>query len=132
MSLGLVGLNNSKVIPLLPSAARAVAQAYVSANQEARPGSSRLIVVIDATAVTATPSVVPKIQGYDPFADKYFDLLVGAAIATVSTVVLMIGPGITVAANLAAAVPLPPIWRVILTHGDTDAITYTVTALECE
>jgi hypothetical protein len=131
MPQGLVGLSN-RVRALFPSAARAVAQAYNSTNQEPVPNTKRLIIVIDATAATATPSVVPKIQGYDPFADKYFDLLAGAAITGTGTTVLMIGPGITPSTNVAAAVPVPPIYRVILTHADTDSITYSVTALEGE
>src|SRR5690242_9535537 len=131
MAQGIVGLSN-RVRALFPTAARAVAQAYNSANQEPMPGTKRLIVIIDVTAVTATPSLVLKIQGYDPFADKYYDLLTAAAIATVSTTAFYLGPGITAAANVAVALPVPPTYRVQVTHGDTDSATYSVTALECE
>jgi len=85
-------------------------------------------VVIDVTAKTGTPSVVPKIQGKDPISGKYYDLLEGSAISTVSTVVLKVYPGIAVSANVSANDILPPVWRVRMEHGNTDSITYSVSA----
>lgn len=117
---------NSRVI-LFPSAARAVAQAYASADQ-INPNGRGVIVVVDVTAVTDTPSIVFTIQGKDPVSGKYYTLLASAAVATVSTVIMRVYPGLTAAANLTATDVLPFDWRVIATHGDTDSATYTVTA----
>jgi len=119
------GFRWSKV--LLPSAARAVAQAYASGDQDGE-GCEFLHVIIDVTAVTATPALTVKIQGKDRASGKYYDILVSAAIATVSTTVLKVGPGLTAAANLVANDFLPAIWRVTVTHGDTDSATYSVGA----
>jgi hypothetical protein len=85
-----------------------------------------ITVVINVTAVTATPSVVFTIDGKDALSGVYYNLLTSAAVTGVSTVVLRVSPGITVAANLAAAQLLPRVIRILPTHGDADSITYTV------
>jgi hypothetical protein len=85
--------------------------------------------VIVTTAVTATPSVVPTIDGYDPLSRAWYTLLTGAAITATGTIVLSVYPGITVAANVSASTFLPPRWRLVMTHADADAITYSVSAL---
>jgi hypothetical protein len=72
--------------------------------------------------------VVAHIQGKDLTTGLYYDLLVATAITAVGTTVLKIGPGITPLAGGAAADFLPETWRVRLVHGDTDSITYSVTA----
>lgn len=83
-------------------------------------------IVIDATAASATPSVVFTVQGKDPTSGKYYTILVSAAVTGVSTTVLTVYPGATVAANLAVSDVIPRTWRVIATHGDADSITYSV------
>jgi len=80
------------------------------------------------TAVTATPALTVKIQGKDRASGKYYDILTSAVIATVSTTVLKVGPGLTAAGNLVANDFLPAIWRVTVTHGDTDQAVYSVGA----
>lgn len=87
-----------------------------------------VIVVIDATAEVDTASVVAKIQGKDPASGQYYTILESAAIDAVGTRVLVVYPGVTVAANLAASHPLPETWRVRLEHADADALTYSVGA----
>lgn len=93
--------------------------------------------IINVTAFSATPQVTPKIQGKGPLG-TYYDVLVGTTITDVTvgtppaTVVLKIGPGITPVANLAAADYLPDTWRLVMTHGDTDSITYSVGAVLAE
>jgi hypothetical protein len=84
--------------------------------------------VIDATAITATPSVVVTVDAVDSLSGKAVNLLTSAAITAVSTTVLNIGPGLTAAANLAANAHLGDSIRVTCTHGDADSITYTVAA----
>lgn len=85
-------------------------------------------VIIDVTAVTATPSVTFAIQGKDAISGKYYAILTSAAITTTGTTVLKIVPGITDAANAAVSDQLPHTWRVVPTHGDADSITYSVAA----
>lgn len=83
-------------------------------------------IIIDVTAVSATPSVVPVIQGLDEVSGKYYAILTGIAITATGTTVLKVGPNIQALANGAAKDFLPAIWRVTMTHGDSDSITYSV------
>jgi hypothetical protein len=109
---------------------------YASAARTATPTAvtlqthraKALRLVIDATAVTATPSVVCTIDAVDSLSGKAVNLLTSAAIATVSTVVLNVGPALTAAANLVANAFLGDSIRVTMTHGDADSITYSVAA----
>jgi hypothetical protein len=111
--------------------------AYASAARTATPtafefsprNAKALTVFIDATAVTATPSVVCTIDGKDPLSGKYFNMLTSAAIATVSTKTMRIGPGLAAVANLTIADFLPSAMRIVMTHGDADSITYSVSVM---
>jgi hypothetical protein len=87
-----------------------------------------LHVVIDATAASATPSVVATIQGKDELSGKYYTILASAAITGISTTILKVYPGITAAANLSVSDILPRTWRVSVAHGDADSITYSIGA----
>lgn len=72
--------------------------------------------VIDVTAFAGTaPTLVITIQGLDPLSGKYFTLLASAVINTVSTVVLRVGPGFPVTANLSANDIIPKQFRVLYT-----------------
>lgn len=86
-------------------------------------GRGHFIIVV--SSVTSTPSVVPTIQGYDVVSNSWYDLLVGAAITATGTTVLKIGPGYTPSANAVASDSLPDRVRLVMTHADTDSITYT-------
>lgn len=112
---------------------------YASAARTATPTAvtvptgrfNALHLVIDVTAVTATPSVVCTIDGYDPISGKYYNLLTSAALTDAGapyTRVLKIGRGLPVTANLSANDVLPSVVRVTMTHGDADSITYSVAA----
>lgn len=114
-----------------------IATVYSSAARTATPTAvnlntrhaKALVLVIDVTAIAATPSVVPTIDGFDSLSNQYFNLLTGAAITgTLTARALRIGPGLTAAANLTVADYLPDTVRVTMTHGDADSITYTVSA----
>lgn len=87
-----------------------------------------LHLVIDATAASATPSVVFTIQGKDETSGQYYTILASAAITGVSTTVLRVYPGLTAASNTVANDALPKTWRVLATHADADSITYSVGA----
>lgn len=109
---------------------------YASAARTATPTAvnintgraKELRIVIDATAITATPSVVCTVDGADSTSGKFFNIITSAAIVAVGTTVLTVALGVTPAANVAVSAPLPQIIRVTMTHGDADSITYTVTA----
>jgi hypothetical protein len=83
-------------------------------------------VVIVTSAIAATPSVVPTIDGYDPLSGTWYNILTGAAITSTGTIVLKVGPDLVAVANLTANDVLPRTYRVVMTHGDADSITYTV------
>lgn len=83
------------------------------------------VLIIDVTAIAATPSVTPKIEGVSASGAVY-TLLTGAAITATGVTALKIFPGITAAANVAVSDVLPQTIKVTLTHGDADSATYSV------
>lgn len=85
-------------------------------------------VVIDVTAVTATPSVVFTIQGKDKTSSQYYTILASAAITGTGTTVLRVFPGATASANVTANDQIPEVWRILATHADGDSITFSVGA----
>lgn len=110
---------------VLPSAARtATPDTY-----EFEHDGSALHLVVDVTAVTATPSITVTVAGVDRVSGKTYTLLASAAITGTGTTVLKIGRGLTAAANSVANDVLPPVFRVTVTHGDADSITYSVAGL---
>lgn len=82
--------------------------------------------VIDVTAAPVTPSIVAVIEGKDPESGSFYPILTDAAITTVSRTTLQVGPTITAAANVAANDILPSEYRITVTHGDADSITYSI------
>lgn len=89
-------------------------------------GYRGLTLVIDATAATATPSVVVTVLGVDRASAKTWTLLASAAITGTGTTVLRIAPGLTAATNLVASDVLPPVIRIQSVHGDADSLTYSI------
>ena len=83
-------------------------------------------VPIVVSAASATPSVVPTIDGYDPLSDTWYNLLTGAALTGTGTTILRVHPDLTAVTNLTAQDFLPKKYRLVMTHADTDSITYTV------
>lgn len=93
------------------------------------PGGTRFAtLVLDVTAVTATPALTMKLEGVDRLSGKVWTIIEDAAVATVSTSLLHAGPGLTAAANVTANAMIPPVVRVTVTHGDADSATYSVGA----
>lgn len=115
---------NSEVT-LLASAART---ATVDGADQDNPEARGLHVTIDVTAISATPSVVAKIQGKDPASGKYHDILEATAITATGTTVLKVYPGIPVVAGGVASDVLPKTWRLRMEHADADSITYSAGA----
>lgn len=111
---------NSSVI--YASAARTATPTAVTKRVDRWKGC---LVLIDVTAIAATPSVVPKIEGVMSSGAVYV-LLTGAAITATGQTALKVYPGITAAANVAVSDVTPQSIKVTLTHGDADSITYSV------
>lgn len=86
-------------------------------------------VIVDVTAATSTPSTVFTIEGFDVVSSKWYVLLTSAAIVGVSTTLLTVYPGVTVAANVAVSQVIPRTWRVVATHGNANSQTYSVGAV---
>lgn len=93
-------------------------------------GATQLILTVDVTAVTATPSVVFNIEGVDNESGNTWLLLASAAIATTNAATavrtLSVGTGLAESANVSTAKPLPRKIRIGPVHGDADSITYSV------
>lgn len=106
-----------------PSAARTATANSAPINSLSNNGGH---VVLDVTAVTATPSIVVKIQGYDSASDKWYDILSGTAVTAVSTVVYSVHPSLTAAAGSVAKDLIPDTIRIRVEHADADSITYSV------
>lgn len=83
--------------------------------------------VIDVTVGT-TLSLTPTIDGFDDASGKWYNLLTGTAITATGTSVLRVYPGFTPAANVTASDFITPTWRFVMTHGNANAATYTVSA----
>jgi len=112
---------------LLASAART---ADTNTDDQDNIGGHRGVVVfIDCTAITDSPSVVFTIQGREPSGDEYYDILASAAVVGAGNTVLKVYPGLTAAANTVANDVLPRRWRVNCNHADADSITYSVGAI---
>lgn len=107
----------------LPSAARTTTTN--GADISVPIGAKSVQFEIEATALAATPSVVPTIQG-KLLSGAYATLLAGAAIVAAGSVYLHVGPGLPVVANLSANAVLPDTIRLIMTAGDADSLTYSV------
>jgi hypothetical protein len=110
---------------LYASVARTATPTPVEVTERSFDGAR---IVIDATAINLTPSVVFNIEGYEPISNKWYLILASAAIVAVGTTVLRIHSGAAETANVSTNQVLPMRWRVRPVHGDTDSITYTVAA----
>lgn len=90
-------------------------------------GSARGVrVYINVTADPATASLTFTIKDKDPISGTYHTILASAAITGVGLTVLTVYPGMTTAANVAVSEPLPRTWRVEVTVGNADSMTYSV------
>lgn len=73
-----------------------------------------------------TPSVVFKIQIKDAKNSVYHDVLSSAAVTATGAVLMEVYPDYTAAANVRAGQHIGRGFRVVATHADSDAITYSV------
>lgn len=117
-------LNSSLVA--LESAARTATPSVATYRN---PGFKGVHVIVDVTALSATPSVVVKVEGQDPATEEFYEILSGTAITDVTgtgTYVFKVYPGIEPSPGAAASDGIPKFWRVRPVHADADSITYSV------
>lgn len=99
-------------------------------------GAHGLIVVINVSAATDTPSVVFSVKGVvypsgkTPGATAVkWTILESAAITGTGTTVLQVAPELGNAANELAEHLVPDLVEISAAHADADSITYSVTAI---
>lgn len=80
-----------------------------------------------ATAKAATPSVVFAIQGYNPATDAWETLIAGTALTDAGTSAIQVNPNTPSVANVSAQRVVRRRMRVLATHDDADALTYSIT-----
>jgi len=80
--------------------------------------------VLDVTEITSTPSITLKIEG--KVNGKYYTILEGAAVTTVSVNTYRVFPHLTAVANSIANDVIPKTFRITVTHANTNSITYSV------
>jgi hypothetical protein len=117
--------HSNEGITILASAARTattISATFTNPNHRA----AHFIIVV--TAITATPSVVFNIEGFDEASATWYPILIPLAITSVGTTVLKVGIGFTPVPNLTANNLIPFSYRVNAVHGDADSITYSVGA----
>ncbi len=119
-------LQSNTDITILASAARTAA---VDTADFTNINHRGVVVVVDVTADPASAAVTFTIQGKDTLSSSYYTLLVSAALATVDvTTDLVVYPGCLAVTNRVANLPLPRIWRVSITVGNSNSFTYSVGA----
>lgn len=107
-----------------PSAKTAAGQTLDVTQDDLSPlGAGQFVLDVTAFAGGTAPTITFIIEGLDPTSAKYFPILTSAAIAAASTVVLRVGPGLPVTANVSVNDILPKQFRVRWTLGGTVAPT---------
>jgi len=126
-----MGYSLPKPITVFASAARtasATSETYKIPGGIGNGQYRGLLVVIDATALAATPSVVFNVQTSSGPADAMATLLASAAITAAGVTKLVIHPSVTTeVANSTDQGPLESTWCVVATAADADSLTYSVT-----
>lgn len=115
-------IENTEVV-LFTSAARTATT--VSDSLVNRYGRE-IDIVLDVTVRGGSSSIVMTIDYLDAASGKYVNLLTGAAVVSVSTNRYRVHPNLTAATNLIAQAQLPRVFRITITHGNADSITYSV------
>lgn len=127
LGFGQLGPINTNVpVTILSSAARTATTISADIINFSAKGAH---FIIDVIAFTGDPSIVVSIQGKDPVSGNYYDILVGTVFNIVDTFIMKVYPGLFDLHNLVSSDILPGTYRVVVTHGNTDSITYSVSAL---
>lgn len=90
-------------------------------------------IFLDVTAVQTTPLITLAVQAVDPVGGDYISVFTAATgLSAAGNATYLLIPGVGSADDDVTEVqgfPIPASWRVRVTHGDTDPITYSVGAL---
>lgn len=117
------GNERNSAATVLTSAARtATTSSADQTNLSAQGGH----VIINFTANAGAISVTPAIEAQDPASLTWYPILNGALVNSLGTVVLKVHPGLPGVNNKTADDGLPLVWRVTLTHGNANSVTYSV------
>lgn len=116
-----------QVSTLLASAARTL----TTSSDDQRVTGRGVRVFINTTVVAGgATSTVPTLEVKDPISGVYTAVLTGAAITGTGHITMVVYPGITAAANVAASMALGNIYRVTMTCGNANPATYSVAAVQ--
>lgn len=113
-------------VSLFTSAARTGTQTGSTQSNRSAKGLS---IFFNVTAVSGAASVVLTVEIQDPVSLNWMAILTSAAIVTTGQRRFVIYPGITPVTNFAVSDVIPRSWRVVVTHGTADSITYSVGAI---
>lgn len=113
---------------IYPSAARTATPTAVTSSDIGSFADqiTDVTLIIDVSALALTPSVVPTIEAQDPISELWVPLLTATAVTATGTTYLSFGMNTPVAAGVSGQGVLPKTWRIVMTHADTDSITYSV------
>lgn len=111
--------------------ASAARTATESSDAISNAGAKYLLLFLDVTAITLTPSVTLSVEAYDRASGEWFTVWTAAAAVTgTGNTQYALGPGLDAAApggfTDAENVPVPPTFRVTATHADADSATYSL------
>jgi hypothetical protein len=125
--VGLVGSDGETAgINAVGTAMASAARTATNNSGDLTNASGRsLHVVLDVTTA-GTGSITMTIQGKDETSGKYYTILAGAAVTTITTNVYRVGRGFTAAANAIANDIVPRTFRILVTHNNANSITYSV------
>lgn len=108
---------------LLASAARTAA---VSSSAQTNYNARGVRIFINVTVHAVSAALVPTLEVQDPVSGVWTAVLTGAAITGIGHTILTLFPGATVAANVTLSNALGKLWRVTMTPGNANSVTYSV------
>ncbi len=88
-------------------------------------GRAGIIVILDTDTASGFSQTI-SVEGVDPVSGEVWTILAAAAQTAAGQKILRVRPGITAAANVAAADILPADINVKVTHTDATSITRTI------
>lgn len=96
-------------------------------NPDPRGDIELIEVILDLTAFVTAASLIVSIEGYLEAPGAYRTILASASITGNGTTRLVLGPLVPAATNASATGPVPNRYRVVVTHGNGNSHTYSVT-----
>ena len=112
-------------VTLLASAART---AETPSADQTNFSNRCVHIFTDVTAIVDTPILTVTIEGKDALSGKYYTILAGSNLSSITTQVLTVCPGMPNTAGVSQSDSLPRTWRVNVTVADADSATYSIGA----